>query len=132
MTNERGAGRCQGSSPGSRCLMLVIVTKSVIAPGSACQFNKAAWNSCSETPDPCLCSAGSGTGAAGEVNPTWHSHLELLWGFSLLPKAEFGDMGQSSLLESSSQNSWGWEGALQISQSTPQPRQGHLELVTQE
>lgn len=104
MTNERGAGRCQGSSPGSRCLMLVIVTKSVIAPGSACQFNEAAWNSCSETPDPCLCSAGSGTGAAGEVNPTWHSHLELLWGFSLLPKAEFGDMGQSSLLESSSQN----------------------------
>lgn len=94
MTNESGAGRCQGSSPGSPWVMLVIVTKSIIAPGSACDFNKAAWNSSSETPDPCLFSVVSDTGTTWEVNPSWHSDLELPWDFSLCVV-----WPQSSLLE---------------------------------
>jgi len=41
-------------------MILIIVTKSVIALGSAYDFNKAAWYSPSETSDPCLSSAVSG------------------------------------------------------------------------
>jgi len=51
---------CQVSSLASCWMILIIVTKSVIALGSAYDFNKAAWYSPSETSDPCLSSAVSG------------------------------------------------------------------------
>lgn len=131
-----GLWRCQGSSHGSRWVMLVIVTKSVIALGSASHYNKAAWNSSSETPDPCLFSVVSGTGTTWEVNPTWHSDLELPWGFSLwcgLPAPQSPVVwGQSSLSEGQSQSPRTAGVGRELCFPRPQPRQNHLEQVTQE